>query len=116
MKAMTCPYCGMPVQVRPQTFIGPLIGYRVTCPFCTNQCTLNVWVRLAAGVAALASVGLAVILAILFINIYTQRIAALGQLGIALLGAAVMIVLLGGQVFSVFICSKFGSLAKPGAL
>ena len=116
MKAMTCPYCGMPVQVRPLTFVGPLITYRVTCPFCTNQCTLNVWVRLAAGLAALASVGLAVILAILFISTYTERIDSLGQLGIALLGTAVMIIVLGGQALSVVICSKFGSLTKPGVL
>jgi prepilin signal peptidase PulO-like enzyme (type II secretory pathway) len=115
-KAMTCPYCDMPVQVRPMSFAVNLIAYRVTCPFCLNQCTLSVWVRFVAGVVGIASVGIAATLAILFVNTHTSLITAHQQLGIALIATGVGIVVVGGQAMSVAICSKFGFLVKPGVL
>ena len=116
MKAMTCPYCGMPVQVRPLSFAGGLVAYRVTCKFCLNQCTLSFGVRFAAGIVGLTSVGVTVALLILFVNTHTQLIVAHQHLGIALLTAAALILVVGGQALSVAICSKYGALVKPGVL
>ncbi len=106
----------MPVQVRALSFAGQLIAYRVTCPFCANRCTLNIWVRLAAGAVSLASAEVAAVLAILFVNAQTQLVAAHLQLGIAFLAAAAIIMVIGGQALAVVICSRFGSLVKPGVL
>jgi len=90
--------------------------YRVTCPFCLHQCALALRVRIAAGAVGIASVAVAAILVILFVNANTQLIVAHQQLGITLVAVAVMAVIAGGQALSVVICSRFGSLAKPSLL
>ena len=116
MKQMTCPYCGMPIQVRPLSFAGGLVAWRVTCKFCLNQCTLDFWVRIAAGVAGLASVAVAATLLILFINTYSGLVAAHQHLFITLLTAVALILVAGGQALSVVICSKYGVLVKRTVL
>ena len=116
MKQMICLYCGMPVQVRPLSFAGGLIAWRVTCKFCLNQSTLSFRVRFVSGVVSFASAGIAVVLLILFVNTHSQLVVAHQHLGISLLTAAALIWVAGGQALSVAICSKYGALVKPSLL
>lgn len=117
IKEMTCPHCGMPVQVRPPwLYPGYWGGNQFTCKACLHKCALNPGVRLAMGALSLAAIGVSVALLILVVNTCTQLIAAHQQVAFALLIAAALVIFAGAQALSNVICCKYGSLVKPGLL